>query len=127
MHRCGISLFRDRQRSLLALILILMMASFMIHAFTRLALAQVPLEGQSEVIEKSLRQSLPQELPPSPKAPKVTNKTGPARKAPIAGPTFFIKKIKLTGNSVIGDERLMPLVDLGEGRDRRSDFSMTSD
>jgi hypothetical protein len=45
-----------------------MMASFMIHAFTRLALAQVPLEGQSEIIEKSLRQSLPKELPPKPKA-----------------------------------------------------------
>ena len=53
------------------------MASFMIHAFTRLALAQVPLEGQSEVIEKSLRQSLPKELPPEPKAPEITNKSKP--------------------------------------------------
>ena len=64
MHRCGISLFRDRVGLWLAFILILMMASFMIHAFARLALAQVPLEGQSGVIERSLRQSLPQELPP---------------------------------------------------------------
>ncbi len=106
MHRCGISLFRDRQGQLLAFI------------FTRLALAQVPLEGQSEVIEKSLRQSLPKELPPKPKAPEITNKSKPLPgKAPAAGPNFFIKKIKLTGNTVISDERLMPLVDLGEGKD----------
>ena len=117
MHRCGISLFRDRQGQLLAFIVILMMASFMIHAFTRLALAQVPLEGQSEVIEKSLRQSLPKELPPKPKAPEITNKNKPLiRKPPAGDPTFFIKKIKLTGNTVISDERLMPLVDLGEGK-----------
>ena len=118
MHRCGISLFRDRQGQLLAFIVILMMASFMIHAFTRLALAQVPLEGQSDVLEKSLRQSLPQELPPEPKAPEITNKNKPLiRKPPAGDPTFFIKKIKLTGNTVISDERLMPLVDLGEGKD----------
>ena len=118
MHRCGISLFRDRQGQLLAFIVILMMASFMIHAFTRLALAQVPLEGQSEVIEKSLRQSLPKELPPKPKAPEITNKNKPLiRKPPAGDPTFFIKKIKLTGNTVISDERLMPLVNLGEGKD----------
>jgi len=118
MHRCGISLFRDWQGQLLAFIVFLMMASFMIHAFTRLALAQVPLEGQSEVIEKSLRQSLPKELPPKPKAPEITNKNKPLIRKPSAGdPTFFIKKIKLTGNTVISDERLMPLVDLGEGKD----------
>ncbi len=118
MHRCGIYLFRDRQGRMLAFIMILMMASFMIHAFTRLALAQVPLEGQSEVIEKSLRQSLPKELPPKPKAPEITNKSKPSPgKAPVAGPNFFIKEIKLTGNTVISDERLMPLVDLGEGKD----------
>ena len=102
----------------LAFILILMMASLMVHVFTRLALAQVPIEGQSEVIEKSLRQSLPKELPPKPKAPKIINKSKPSpKKAPVTGPTFFIKKIKLTGNTVISDERLMPLVDLGEGKD----------
>ena len=117
MHRCGISLFRDRRGLWLAFIVILMMASFMIHAFARLALAQVPLEGQSEVIEKSLRQSLPKKLPPKPKAPKITNKSKPSpSKSPVTGPTFFIKKIKLSGNTVISDERLMPLVDLGEGK-----------
>jgi len=109
---------RDRLGLWLAFIVILMMASFVIHAFARLALAQVPLEGQSEVIEKSLRQSLPKALPPKPKAPEITNKNKPLiRKPPAGDPTFFIKKIKLTGNTVISDERLMPLVDLGEGKD----------
>jgi hemolysin activation/secretion protein len=78
---------------------------------------EVPLEGQSEVIEKSLRQSLPKELPPKPKAPEITNENKPLiRKPPAGAPIFFIKKIKLTGNTVISDERLMPLVDLGEGK-----------
>jgi len=94
------------------------MANLTIYAlFARVVFAQVPLEAQSENIEKSLRQSLPKEFPPDPKAPKVTNKTGPTGKVPAAGPTFFLKKIKLTGNSVISDERLMSLVDLGEGQD----------
>jgi len=117
MHCCGISFFRDRLGLCLAFIIILMMVSFMIHTFSRLAQAQVPLEGQSEVIEKSLRQSLPKKLPPKPKAPKVSNKSKPSpSKASAAGPTFFIKKIKLSGNTVIGDKRLMPLVDLGKGK-----------
>jgi hemolysin activation/secretion protein len=34
-----------------------------------------------------------------------------------AGPTFFIKKIKLTGNTVVGDERLLAMVDVGEGKE----------
>ena len=119
---CGFYFSWDRLRRLLLLITIVL-ANLTVYApHSRVAFAQVPLEGQSEVIEKSLRQSLPQELPPDPKAPKVTNKTRPTRKAPVAGPTFFIKKIKLTGNSVIGDERLMPLVDLGEGRDVNLDM-----
>ena len=39
------------------------------------------------------------------------------RKASAAGPTFFIKKIKLTGNTVVDDERLLALVDVGEGKE----------
>jgi len=117
MHRCGISFFRDQLGLCLAFIIILMMASCMIHTFSRLAQAQVPIEGQSEVIEKSLRQSLPKKLPPKSKAPKVSNKSKPSpHKASATGPTFFIKNIKLSGNTVISDERLMPLVDLGEGQ-----------
>jgi hemolysin activation/secretion protein len=118
MYRCGISFFGVRRWTLLASISIFVMASVMIHAFTPFALAQVPLEGQSEVIEKSLRQSLPQALPPEPKTPKITNKNKPLpRKDPISVAKFFIKKIKLIGNTVISNERLMPLIDLQEGKD----------
>jgi hemolysin activation/secretion protein len=118
MHRCGSSFFGDRHRSCLASISIFVMASLTIHAFTPFALAQVPLEGQSGVIEKSLRQSLPQELPPEPKAPQITNENKPLpKKDPVADATFFIKKIKLTGNSVISNEKLVTLIDLGEGKE----------
>ena len=94
MHRCGISLFRDRQGQLLAFIVILMMASFMIHAFTRRALAQVPLEGQSEVIEKSLRRSLPSELPPKPEAPEISTKRRRFPKTPEGGGYIFYQEDK---------------------------------
>jgi len=86
-------------------------------SLTRVAFAQVPLEAQTETLENSLRKSLPQEFPTEPKAPEIIDKTRPTRKAPAAAPTFFLKKIKLRGNSVLSDERLMPLVDLGEGKD----------
>ena len=87
-------------------------------SIARLASAQVPLEAQSEALENSLRKSLPQEFLPDPKVPKITNKTRPTGKTPEKGHTFFLKKIKLTGNSVISNERLMPLIDLyiGSGR-----------
>ena len=113
-----LSYFWDLLRLLFLLIAILVMVNLTIYVpFPRLASAQVPLEAQSENIEKSLRQSLPKEFPSDSKAPKIKNKTGPTGKAFAAGPTFFLKKIKLIGNSVISDERLMSLVDLGEGQD----------
>ena len=113
-----LSYFWGLLRLLFLLIAILVMVNLTIYVpFTRLASAQVPLEAQSENIEKSLRQSLPKEFPSDSKAPKITKKTGPTGKAFAAGPTFFLKKIKLIGNSVISDERLMSLVDLGEGQD----------
>ena len=86
-------------------------------SLTRVAFAEVPLEAQTETLGNSLRKSLPQEFPSEPKAPEVIDKTRPTRKAPAAAPTFFLKKIKLRGNSVLSDEQLMPLIDLGEGKD----------
>ena len=104
---------------LLTLIAIVMMVGLMIHALSPMVLAQteVPLEGQSELIEKSLRQSLPLILPPEPETPKIKKETRRTPKVPKTSPKFFLKKIILTGNTVISDERLMPLVDLGEGMD----------
>ena len=34
-----------------------------------------------------------------------------------AGPTFFVREIKLTGNTLISSEELAPLLALGEGED----------
>jgi len=97
---------------------IAVMANLIILAsLTSVSFAQVPLEAQTETLENSLRKSIPEEFPSEPKAPEVIDKTRPTRKAPAAAPTIFLKKIKLRGNSVLSDESLMPLVDLGEGKD----------
>ena len=78
---------------------------------------EVPLEGQSGIIEKSLQQSRPFIPPPDPGMYIESSKTPKAQKDPKAGPLIFVKKIKLTGNTVFSDEILMPLVDLGEGKE----------
>ena len=103
---------------------VVMMAGFLlIHFSAEVASAQtVPLEGQSGIIEKSLPQSPPTFAPPpETKAPKITNSEPKhdrqSLKKSEATPKFFIKKIKLSGNTVISDEILMPIVDLGEGKD----------
>jgi len=81
------------------------------------AQTQVPLEGQSGIIEKSLRQSRPFKPAPEVEDPGINIESSTTRKDPQAGPVFFVKKVKLTGNTVFSDEILMPLVDLGEGKD----------
>ena len=109
------------QRKLFSFIAILIMAVFLlIQCIPSLAIAQteVPLEAQSGIIEKSLSQTAPKfEPPPETEAPKITNKNEPLPTETDGGPKFFVKKIKLTGNTVISDEILMPIIDLGEGRD----------
>ena len=118
MNRGEVSLFGDRLRSFLPLIFVLIAASLMIHAQVLIVQAQVPLEGQSDAIEKSMRQSLPKEFPPESRSPKIIDKNKPlTHKAPANAPTFFIKTIKLSGNTVISDERLFAVIDLGEGKD----------
>ena len=119
MDNCESSFSRERRRARLALVSVLVVASLVISALfqVKFAQAQVPLEAQSELVEKSLRQSRPLELPPESKPPDIRDRRKQTPKEPVAGPKFFIKKIKLTGNTVISDERLMPLVDLGEGMD----------
>jgi hypothetical protein len=118
-------LFRGRSRlSFLTIAIEVMLNLTISTSIARLASAQVPLEAQSETLENSLRKSLPQEFRPDPKVPKITNKTRPTGKTPEKGHTFFLKKIKLTGNSVISDEKLMPLVDLCIGRGRYFTFQL---
>jgi hemolysin activation/secretion protein len=110
--------FRGRSRLFLTIAIVVLLNLTILASIARLASAQVPLEAQSETLENSIRKSLPQEFLPDPKVPKITNKTRPTGKTPEKGNTFFLKKIKLTGNSVISNEKLMPLIDLyiGDGR-----------
>ena len=118
MRWCGLAFYWNRLRLLFLLIAFAVMLNLIVYApLAPVALAQVPLEAQTETLENSLRKSLPQEFPTEPKGPEVIDKTRPTRKAPAAAPTFFLKKIKLRGNSVVSDEILMPFVDLGEGKD----------
>jgi len=85
----------------------------------RVALGQtkVPLEGQSGVIEKSLEQSRPFKPVPEPKRSIENRKARKIEKDSKSGPLIFVKKIKLTGNTVFSDEILLPIFDLGEGKD----------
>ena len=54
------------RRDLFLIIVVLLMAGVISHFLSQVALAQteVPLEGQSAIIEKSLRQSIPSKLVP---------------------------------------------------------------
>ena len=107
---------------LFPLVTVLMTVGF-IHFSSEVALAQtVPVEAQSGTIEKSMPQFPPTFAPPPEiEAPKITNggskQDRDSLKPSKASPKFFIKKIKLSGNTVISDEILMPIVDLGEGKD----------
>ena len=118
MRWCGLAFYWNRLSLLFLLIAIAVVVNLIVYApLAPVALAQVPQEAQSEILEKSLRQSLPQEFLSDPKVPEVIDKTRPTRKSLVKGPTFFLKKIKLRGNAVISDETLMSIIDLGEGRD----------
>ena len=116
---------KDRRKTILAFIAVaIVTGSLLFHFSFEVASAQtqVPLEAQSGTIEKSLSQSPPTFEPlPEPEAPEITNGGPKHSKSSLkdsgVGPKFFVKKIKLTGNTVISDERLMPLIDLGEGMD----------
>ena len=58
-----------------------------------LAQTNIPLEGQSGIIEKSLEQSRPFKPIPDPKMYLESSKERKARKDPKAGPVIFVKKI----------------------------------
>ena len=89
MRWCGLAFYSIRPRLLLLFIAIAVMVNLIVYVpLAPVAFAQVPQEAQSEIIEKSLRQSLPQEFPSDPKVPEVTNKTKPTSKFPVKGPTF---------------------------------------
>jgi hemolysin activation/secretion protein len=76
--------------------------------------------GQTDtgIIEKSLRQSRPEyQLPPEEVVPDIKIEDSRELIDAGAGPTFFVREIKVIGNTLISSEELSPLLDIGEGDD----------
>lgn len=81
-----------------------------------------PVEGNcqtdSGIIEKSLRKSRPEfQPPPEEMVPDIEIQDSRELVDAGAGPTFFVREIKVTGNTLIPSEDLAPLLDVGEGDD----------
>jgi hemolysin activation/secretion protein len=91
---------------------------FIFLQFSQPAMAQIPSAGDAGIVEKSLRESRPLYLPPPPeKIPDITIQDDRKLKDAGAGPSFFVKKIEVEGNTLISDEELAPIVDLKQGMD----------
>ncbi|MGK0180255.1 MAG: hemolysin activation/secretion protein, partial [Nitrospinales bacterium] len=68
------------------------------------------------ILEKQLRQSRPEFAPPPPEiVPDIKVEDSRELVDAGAGPTFFVREIKITGNTLISTEDLLPLLDVGEG------------
>ncbi len=84
--------------------------------FPSLVGAQVPSAGQSGVVEKSLRKSQPKvKIPAKGEIPNITIKDSRKLEDAGAGPSFFVSRIEIEGNTLFDDETLAPLVDIQEG------------
>jgi len=78
--------------------------------------AQVPFAGQSGVVEKSLRKSQPKVgIPAKGEIPNITIKDSRKLEDAGAGPSFFVSRIEIEGNTLFDDETLAPLVDIQDG------------
>jgi hemolysin activation/secretion protein len=81
-------------------------------------LGVLPAWGQTDpgIIEKGLRQSRPEfQPPPEEIIPDIKVEDSRELVDAGAGPTFFVREIQVTGNSLISTEELAPLLDIGEG------------
>ena len=80
----------------------------------------LPVWGQTDpgIIEKSLRKSRPEfQPPPEEVVPDIQVEDSRELIDAGAGPTFFVREIKVVGNALISTEDLAPLLDIGEGDD----------
>lgn len=80
----------------------------------------LPVWGQTDagIIEKSLRKSRPDYSPPPEEVvPDIEIEDSRELIDAGAGPTFFVREIKVTGNTLVSSEELAPLLDIGEGED----------
>ena len=77
--------------------------------------AQVPPAGESGVSQKALEQSQPKFQPPEEEIPPLTIKDSRTVVDPGAGPKFIVKKFEVTGNTLIDDATLAPILEVGDG------------
>ena len=94
----------------------ILFAGMIVMAFSPRSYAQTAVEPG--IVEKSLEQSRPVFAPPpEEKPPEVIIEDSRKLEDPGAGPTFFVKKIIIEGNTLIDDAALAPLVDVEGGMD----------
>lgn len=77
----------------------------------------IPPAGKSGIQEKSLRESRPVFQPPEERIPEIQIEDSRTLKDAGAGPSFFVRKILIEGNTLFGDDILGPMVNIGEGSD----------
>lgn len=79
------------------------------------AQVSVPPAGESGVGQKALEQSRPEFQPPKEELPPLSIKDSRTVVDPGAGPRFIVKKIEVTGNTLIDDATLAPILEVGDG------------
>jgi len=95
----------------------ILFAGIIVMAFSLQSYAQTAAEPGG-IIEKSLEQSRPTFAPPpEEKPPEIIIEDSRKLEDPGAGPTFFVKKVIIEGNTLIDDATLAPLVDVEGGMD----------
>jgi len=79
-----------------------------------LAKGPVPPAGESGLSEKALRQSQPESKKfPKAERPVIILKDSRNLKEAGAGPSFFVRRIEIEGNTLFDDKTLAPMVDVG--------------
>lgn len=79
------------------------------------AQVSVPPAGESGVGQKALEQSRPEFQPPKEELPPLSIKDSRTVVDPGAGPRFIVKKIDVTGNTLVDDVTLAPILEVGDG------------
>jgi hemolysin activation/secretion protein len=77
--------------------------------------AQVPPAGESGVSQKALEQSRPEYRALEEELPSLSIDDSRTVVDPGAGPKFIVKQFKVTGNTLIDDDILAPVLDTGDG------------
>ncbi len=79
------------------------------------AQVSVPPAGESGVGQKALEQSRPDFQPPKEELPPLSIKDSRSVVDPGAGPRFIVKKIEVTGNTLVDDATLAAVLEVGDG------------